>query len=121
MDDTQTPPVGAAIETPVYKDDDLVYVDPRLRIVVGRVEWSVSGKPKSLPMKDAVEEEGEEDAGKKDVKGKERRPRRMRNYPWGTYRSMKRLFKIEGKQPKTEANKTLDEVLEKALKEPFWD
>jgi len=122
MDDTQVATSETSVSEPqVYKDDDLVYVDPRLRIVVGRVEWSVSGKPKSLQMKDTVEEEGEEEPAKKDVKEKQRRPRRLRNYPWGTYRSMKRLFKLEGKQPKTEANKTLDEVLEKALKEPFWD
>ena len=122
MDDTQVATSETSVSEPqVYKDDDLVYVDPRLRIVVGRVEWSVSGKPKSLQMKDTVEGEGEEEPAKKDVKEKQRRPRRLRNYPWGTYRSMKRLFKLEGKQPKTEANKTLDEVLEKALKEPFWD
>jgi hypothetical protein len=34
---------------------------------------------------------------------------------------MKRVYKLEGKQPKQESQKTLDEVIEKALQEPFWD
>ena len=107
----------------VYKDDDLVYVDPDSRTVVGRVEWSNSGRPKSLPMKEEMVEVEEDDKGPKG-KGKGRPPRRQRRqryYPWGTYRSMKRIYKIEGKQIKEESNKTLDEVIEKALQEPFWD
>jgi hypothetical protein len=116
---------------PAYKDDDLVYVDPEARTVVGLVEWNVSGRPKSLLMKmpgeDAPEAApaapaAEAKDGKPPIKGKDRRPpRRQRFYPWGTYRSMKRIYKIEGKIHKEESNKTLDEVIEKALKEPFWD
>ncbi|HVW67117.1 MAG TPA: hypothetical protein VHA78_05335 [Candidatus Peribacteraceae bacterium] len=113
--------MDSPVETPagLYKDDDLVYVDPLKRIVVGRVEFLQSGKPKALPMK--TEEDVEDDAGdEKPVKGK-KRPRRQRYYPWGTYRSMKRIYKLEGKIPKVESQKTLDEVIEKALQEPFWD
>lgn len=101
---------------PAYNDDDLVYVDPTSRTVIGRVEWSNSGKPKSLaiptPPPD-VEEEGKD-------KGR-RRPRKTRYYPWGTYRSMKHLFKLEGKQRWEESHSSLDEAIEKAMKEPFWD
>ena len=107
-------------EAPAYKDDDLVYVDPKMRIVVGRVEFHLNGRPKSLVMKDAfVEEEADEKEGT--VKKEVRRPRRQRFYPWGTYRSMKRLYKLEGKQPRTESPYTLDQVIEKALAQPFWD
>ncbi len=137
-----------------YKDEDLVYVDPQLRLVVGFVEWSNSGKPKALLMKDKGEVDDDEDesapiskpgavnkvepkaeekapaaapvAGKPVPKGFDKgriRRKRVRYYPWGTYRSMKRIYKIEGKvrNDKDENRKTLDEVLEKALKEPFWD
>jgi len=95
----------------VYKDEDLVYVDPENRVVVGYVQWSNSGKPKALAMK--MEEVVEEAAdGKR---------RRQRFYPWGTFRSMKKIFKIGGKVMQEDNRKTLDEVMEKALKEPYWD
>lgn len=101
-----------------YADDDLVYVDPETRTVVGRVEWSNSGRPKSLerPTKQREEEDEEDGKGKRRM----RKPR-VRYYPWGTYRAMKRLFKIEGKVPEERGNATLDEVLPKALNEAFWD
>ncbi len=95
-----------------YKDDDLVYVDPRSRVIVGKVEWSSSGKPKSMPMK--------EDEVEEDENGKRRR--RQRYYPWGTYRTMKKLYKIgEWRALAEERQITLEEAMEKALKEPFWD
>lgn len=97
-----------------YKDEDLVYVDPEHRTVVGLVQWSNNGKPKALLMK--TEEEVEEAAD-----GKRQRKRRQRYYPWGTYRSMKRVYKIEGKVMHEENRRTLEEVMEKALKEPYWD
>lgn len=113
MEETAVPMPAA----PAYNEDDLVYVDPDARVVVGKVEWNAAGKAKSLPMKTEVaEEEAEEKGGKE-----KRRVRRQRFYPWGTYRSMKRIYKLEGKQPKFESQKTLDEVIEKALNEPFWD
>lgn len=105
-----------------YKEDDLVYVDPELKIVIGPVEWLPSGKPKAMPMKDRTEEveDGDDDEPRGKAKGRPRQ-RRTRYYPWGTYRSMKRVYKLEGKPPREESNKTLDDVIEKALKEPFWD
>lgn len=138
VDTNIAPATKEAPEAPAqvtYQDDDLVYVDPELRTVVGRVEWSNAGKPKSLAMKKPTLEESTGDPaippaekpaatgkdGKPDKRREKRGPVRVRYYPWGTYRSMKRVYKIEGKIPKEESNKTLDEVIEKALNEPFWD
>lgn len=111
----QAQPPFVPVKAESYKDEDLVYVDPDTRTVVGLVEWSNSGKPKPCPMKteEVDDEEGEE----------RRRRRRQRFYPWGTYRSMKKVYKIEGKvrDNKDENRKTLDEAMALALKEPFWD
>lgn len=110
------PPPPAIPSDPVaapttYRDGDLVYVDPETKTVVGPVEWSRNGNPKSKTFVHPPSE--------KDEKGERRRGGR-KHYPWGTYKAMKGAFKLEGKK-KYEANKTLDEVLEKALKEAFWD
>ncbi len=120
MADTDTPPAVA----PLYKEDDLVYVDPDAKTVVGLVEWNTAGRPKALAMKSAVVEIDDEPAAEPGAKPKGRvpmRPRRIRYYPWGTYRSMKRVYKLEGKPVRVEQTNTLEEVIEKALKEPFWD
>lgn len=101
-----------------YKDDDLVYVDPRKREVVGLVEFTKSDIPKPLEMKHEVVEEEEDD-----TKGN-KRPKRVRKkqyYPWGTYRSMKKVYKIEGKIHEPPPSATLDDVMKKALVEPYWD
>lgn len=105
-----TDPVAAATGS-VYRDDELVYVDPDLKVVVGRVEWNKTGNAKPLPIK---KEEASPDAEKK-------RGSWRKYYPWGTYKSMKRVFKLEGKQGKFQPDKTLDEVIGKALEQPFWD
>lgn len=127
-DDVVPPAQGSAPSEPstsAYKDDDLVYVDPHARTVVGRVEFLPNGKAKAMPVKtEAVEDIPEEPEmnDSKAEKGKRKKPAtRQRYYPWGTYRSMKRVYKIEGKQIKPESPYTLDQVMEKALKEPFWD
>lgn len=90
---------------------DLVYVDPDTSTVVGPVEWGKNGNPKALPyvVKDIP-----------DTKGERRRSWRT-FYPWGTYRSMKNVFKVDGKPRRKEATRTLEEVLPIALKEPYWD
>lgn len=95
----------------VYHDNDLVYVDPSLRCVVDRVEWSRSGNPKSRAISSGDGSEAE---------GKERRRRRS-HYPWGTYRSMKRIFKIEGKCVEERPTMSLDDALARALTEPYWN
>lgn len=98
-----------------YHDDDLVYVDPRERIVIGLVEWSNSGRPKPLAMKRWDEEVDDADeAGR-------RRKRPTRSYPWGTYRSMKRVFKVAGKIFEAKPPLSLDDAILLCLREPFWD
>ena len=93
-----------------YKDDDLVYVDPDLKIVVGPVQWSNAGRPKSLPVPETPvgEKEG-------------RRGRRRKFYPWGTYRSMKKIYKIEGKTRSEAPQLSLDDAIQRAMKEPYWN
>jgi hypothetical protein len=102
-----------------YKDDDLVYVDPKKRTVVGRVEWAKNGNPKPMEMKESTEVNEEGDAKKKGFV--RRGPPRKRYYPWGTYRTMKKLYRIEGREKDTEQYNTLDEAMAKSATEPFWD
>lgn len=98
-----------------YADDDLVYVDPDKRVVVGLVQWSNTGRPKSLEIPQDTEKSVDPKTGKP------RRARRKRSYPWGTYRSMKRLFKIEGKVHDDRPMLQLDEAIALCQNEPFWD
>ena len=102
---------ASATPTQTYQDTDLVYVDPEDRMVVGIVEWSNTGNPKPKEMPEKV----------KDEKGEKRFRPKKRWYPWGTYRSMKNIYRLEGKQKKNEPSGTLDEVIPKALKDPYWD
>lgn len=127
-DETQTtgptpaplPAEPPAETTATYKDDDFVYVHPDERKVVGRVEWNKNGNAKELAMPDTVVEETDEKPAKgKGAKGGFRR--RKRYFPWGTYKSMKAIYKLEGKVKKDEPNRTLDEVMSKAVEQPFWD
>ena len=94
-----------------YKDDDLVYVDPETRTVIGIVEWGKNERPlsKLIPPAPIVA----------DAKGKKRSFHR-KHYPWGTYRSMRKIYKLEGKMKEAEPNKQLEEVLPKALSQAFW-
>lgn len=94
-----------------WQPDDLVYVDPDANVVVGKVEWSKNGNPKS---RQYVSKEVS------DAKGERRRSWR-KYYPWGSYRSMKNVFKVDGKPRKKEPTKTLEQVIDVALKEPYWD
>ncbi len=121
---------------PEYTDETMVYVDPDARKVVDLVEWLPNGKVKQLemPAKESSFAEASEDKEKKeDEKGnpkkkvgiKGRRPRKIRNkkryYPWCSYRTAKRVYRVEGKEKAAENYQPLDEVMKKALKEPFWD
>lgn len=92
-----------------YQDDDVVYVDPGKREVIGKVEWQKNGKPKPLPMKEDP------------AKIRKGRIRKTYYYPWGTYRSMKKVYRLEGKIRDTERSMTLDQAIEKAMQEPYWD
>ncbi len=94
----------------IYTDRDLVYVDPESKQVIGHVEWSRTGSPKSMPFVKQATPEKEERGGK-----------RRSVYPWGTLKSMKGAFRLEGKQKKGDNGKTLEEILPKALAQAFWD
>jgi hypothetical protein len=99
-----------------YKDDDLVYVDPETKTVVGKVEFGTNDQPKSLLYQRIA-------TPTVDAKKPGEKPKSFwrKVYPWGTYRSMKRIFKVEGKIKDPEPNKTLEEVLPRALSEAFWE
>jgi hypothetical protein len=95
----------------------LVYVDPNARSVVGVVEWLPTGKPKrlamALPSPDAPEQ--------KDRRGRPRRVLKERFYPWCSYRTAKRVYRVAGKEREPENAQAFDEALQKALQEPYWD
>ena len=107
--------------TATYQDTDLVYVDTENRIVVGIVAFDANGNPLPLQMPSRVVKE--EDEKKENAKPGRRPERRERTYyyPWGTYKSMKHVYRLEGKQKKVDPGHTLDDVIEKALREPYWD
>jgi hypothetical protein len=52
---------------------------------------------------------------------KGRRTHGRETYPWGTYRSMKRIYRLEGKVKDADVDATLDDVLPKALNQAFWN
>ena len=119
---TDSTPLPQQPEQPVYQDHDLVYVDPETRTVVGRVEWGKNDRPKSKPYAPVVKPEPSQKTEKKGAapEKKERGQFWRKNFPWGTYRSMRRIYKLQGKVKDPEPNKTLDEVLPKALSQAYW-
>ncbi len=130
-------------DTPVtaaeYKDDDLVYVDPDNRAVIGLVQFDERGNakklarpPREFPGATTVDDDDEPVAVTpppastprgRGRGGRAERPRKpkVRYYPWGTYRSMKKIFKVAGKVFEIRGQASLDDVLPKALNEAFWD
>ncbi|MCF7844834.1 MAG: hypothetical protein K9M03_03345 [Kiritimatiellales bacterium] len=104
-----------------YKDDDFVYVDPRTKEVKGIVEWTKDGNAKPLLMEERKVDPEAENTEPKDKKPIINRKPRKQYYPWGSYRTMKKLYKLEGKEKEAERHQTLDGAIEKSLKEPFWD
>lgn len=104
-----------------YLDDDLVYVDPETRTVVGKVELDKNGIPKQRKYVAPPEKVEAPKPLKEGEKPAKKRTFNRKFYPWGTYRSMKRVYKVEGKIKEPESNETLEQVLPKALESPFWD
>lgn len=96
------------MSTQQYQDTDLVYVDPETKEVVGKVEWKGE-----QPLPRQREEKEEEKPGRR---------RRKRFYPFGTYRAMKKVFRLEGKKKEAENSYiSFEEAVEKLSQEPFWD
>lgn len=94
-----------------------MYVDPDKKMVVGKVEWSRNGNVQA--MERPVLPEPPEEAGTTP----RRRPHTLRKlyYPWCTYRTAKRVFFVDGKFKDTERHRPLEEAIEKALHEPYWN
>jgi hypothetical protein len=80
-----------------YADDDLVYVDPAAKKVLGKVEFDERGNPKARPYP------------------RDRGQAWRDFFPCGTYRGMKRAFRVGGKVAEEKGQATLDEVLPKFL------
>jgi hypothetical protein len=79
---------------------------------LGLLEWSQNGKPKAMPAKQSTEEDVEEENPKK-------RQRRTRYCYVTTFRTAKAL-QSKPRRPEIEG-RTFDDVLAKALAQPFWD
>lgn len=97
-----------------WKDDDLVYVDTDKRSVIGKVEFGKNGeaKPLQIPDDPVVIEK---------LRLRGRTSRKKRFYPWGTYRCIRKLYKIDGGLQEPERRITFEEAVQKSTKEPFWD
>jgi len=97
---------------PSYSDSDFLYFDTEKRAVIGPVEWTKTGNVKPLEKPSAFAEAGERTF---------RRKPRKEYYIWGTYRSLKRLYNLEGKAKREESTQTLDEAMARSMQEPYWD
>ena len=102
--------------TVAYNDDDLVYVDPKLKLVIGPIEYDKKGAVLKKEMVIEHKDDAEDDGAKK-----RRRKPKKRYYPWCSYKTAKKVYRIEGKQSDHEEYKSFDDVLKLALKEPFWE
>ncbi len=101
----QDAPIAPVITPEELLDTDLVYIDPSTRSVIAKVEWK-GEKPVSLPYKPQP--------GQRDGLWR-------KFYHWGTFKSMRRIYKVGGKIREQEPDQTLDEVLPKALSNAFWN
>ncbi len=99
-----------------YTDEDFVYINPSRREVLGKVEWLPNGNPKKME-KTFAEEDKDEEGGK----GRKLRKRKKQYFPWGSYRTMKKLFRVEGKEKEIENYRPIDEAMKLAINETYWD
>lgn len=97
---------------PEYADSDFFYFDTEKRVIIGPVQWSKTGTVQPLEKPETPGEGPER---------KWRGKRRKEYYIWGTYRSLKRLYNLEGKTRREENTQTLDEAMERSLKDPYWN
>jgi len=102
-----------------YTDDSFVYVDPNARSVMGIVQWLPNGKAKPLPVPERTESA---EGGKPGEKQRHfhRKPK-QHYFPWCSYRTAKRVYRVAGKDRETEVTRPLEEALTKSLQEPYWD
>ena len=71
-----------------------MYVDPETRSVRSVVTWDKDGNPESIAYKSST--------------GKDRW---RKFFPWGSYRSMRNTFRLEGKRREKDGDLSLDEAL----------
>ena len=99
-----------------WNDNDFVYFDADTRTVIGPVEWSKMGNAKPLQKPERAAP-AEAEGGK----GGRRWHQRKEFYIWGSYKSLKRLYNLEGKHKDAERTQTLDEAMAKAMQEAYWN
>lgn len=107
-------------EETTYTEEDFVYVDPKNKKIMGKVEWQNNGKAKPMEIVFTEEPETEEQPGDKKFR---RRPRKKKKqyYPWCSYKTAKKVYHVEGKFKGDDEYEKFDTVFEKALVEPYWD
>ncbi len=102
-----------------FNDEQFVYVDPELRLAIGAVEWDSDGNaiPKQWPRK-----EREHPSGGKE-KLKVRRQPHERFYPWGAYKTVSKIYRLQGKAKEKELDRyiPLENAIGKLQEEPYWN
>lgn len=101
-----------------WNDTDFVYFDPETKTIIGLVEWTKNGNAKEMLKPERAPSPA---AAEKDAKRPFRRSPRKEFYLWGSYRSLKRLYNLEGKHKDTERTQTLDQAMAKAQQEAYWN
>lgn len=109
-----------------YAPDDFVYVDPTARKAVGLVEWDKDGNPvpKEWPYPENKDSDSDDASNNDKTKRRPvRKKKRTRYYPWGSYKTMSKLYKLEGKikDKDTEDYIALDTAIGNLQEDPFWD
>jgi len=107
-------------DTATYKDEDLVYVDPKKKLVVSLVKWTKDGNVEPLEMVFDAPEKKDSEEEETPKKGHQRK-RKKRFYLWGTYKTMKKLYRIEGKERETEDYIALNKAIDISMEQPYWD
>jgi len=102
---------------PEYSDSDFLYFDTRTRTVIGPVQWTATGNVKPLEKPEEPERPVKEGAPPRRM----HRHREKEYYIWGSYRSLKRLYNLEGKPKNVERTQTLDEAMARSSAEAYWD
>ncbi|OIO52979.1 hypothetical protein AUJ46_06155 [Candidatus Peregrinibacteria bacterium CG1_02_54_53] len=95
-----------------FADSDFLYFDPETRAVIGPVQWTTTGNVQPLEKPTSPDEGNDR---------RRRGKRRKECYLWGSYRSLKHLYNLEGKRTREEQTQSLDEVMTRAMREPYWD